>query len=110
MSLCLKNFTLLREAIKPFWIGKHTPSSLSWEGGREGRRGEGGREGEEREGGREGGREGRRGEGGREGGRGEGGRGKREEGEWKRTDSTLYKCMQKTKYHNSGIFESTKFS
>ena len=28
MSLCLKYFTLLREATIPLWIGKHTPWSL----------------------------------------------------------------------------------
>ena len=31
MSLCLKYLILLREATRPFWIAKHTPSSLERE-------------------------------------------------------------------------------
>jgi hypothetical protein len=28
ISLCLNQYTLLRDAVTPFWIAKHTPSSL----------------------------------------------------------------------------------
>ena len=31
MSLCLKYLILLRDARRPFWMGKHTPASLKEE-------------------------------------------------------------------------------